>query len=146
MPSLSRLTFAISFVVVGCTTANGGLTATGPSSSDVVAVDRDFELRAGQTARVEGTGLTVAFVNVPEDSRCPVDVQCVWAGNGAVSLVLTDDTGAKTSVILNTTLSPRSVRLAGYEIALTGLKPDPKQGSPIPLANYVASLRVSRAT
>lgn len=130
--------------VAGCTTPNGGITASGPASSDVVAVDRDFGIRPGQTARVEGTALTVSLVGVPEDSRCPTDVQCVWAGNGAVSLVVTDETGAKSTVILNTTLSPRSVRVSGYEISFTGLKPDPKQGSPIPLASYVATLRITR--
>jgi hypothetical protein len=144
MRTLTFFAVTAIFLVQGCTTPNGAIVASGPSSSDVVSVDRDFELRPGQTARVDGTAVTVSFVGVPEDSRCPVGVQCVWAGNGAVSLVLTDDTGAKTTVALNTTLSPRSVRVSGYEISLTGLKPDPKQGSPIPLANYVATLRITR--
>ena len=145
MTRLALLSLPAILAISACTAPNGGLTATGPQSSGVVAVDRDFELRPGQTASIEGTGLSVAFVSVPEDSRCPVDVQCVWAGNGGVSLVVTDASGAKSSVTLNTTLTPRSVRLAGYEISLTGLKPDPKQGAPIPLVNYVASLRVSKA-
>jgi len=144
MRSLALLTVAASLAVSACTTANTGITASGPSASDVIAVDRDFDLKPGQTARVGGTAITVSFVGVPEDSRCPVDVQCVWAGNGAVSLVVTDETGAKSTVILNTTLSPRSARVSGYEINFAGLKPEPKQGSPIPLANYVATLRVTR--
>jgi hypothetical protein len=130
--------------LAACTTPNTGITASGPPASDLIAVDRDFDLKPGQTARVAGTGITVSFVGVPEDSRCPADVQCVWAGNGAVSLVVTDETGAKSTVILHTTLTPRSARVSGYEINFTGLKPEPKQGSPIPLANYVATLRVTR--
>jgi hypothetical protein len=144
MRSLLLLTVAAALAVSACTTANTGITASGPSASDVIAVDRDFDLKPGQTARVDGTAITVSFVGVPEDSRCPVDVQCVWAGNGAVSLVVTDETGARSTVILNTTLSPRSARVSGYEINFAGLKPEPKQGSPIPLANYVATLRVTR--
>lgn len=138
--------FIVTVVVAlaACTTPNGAISASGPSASDVVNIDRDFELKPGQTARVDGTAFSVSFVGVPEDSRCPTDVVCVWAGNGAVSLVVTDDTGAKSTVVLNTTLSPRSVTTSGYEVSLTGLKPDPKQGSPIPLANYVATLRVTR--
>ncbi|HYN79880.1 MAG TPA: hypothetical protein VES88_00140 [Gemmatimonadaceae bacterium] len=130
--------------VAACTTPNTAITASGPSGSDVISLDRDFELRPGQTARLDETAIAVSFMGVPEDSRCPADVQCVWAGNGAVSLVVTDGTGAKSTVILNTTLSPRSATVSGYEIGFTGLKPDPKQGSPIPLANYVATLRVTR--
>jgi starvation-inducible outer membrane lipoprotein len=144
MRAYLSLAAGAALALAGCTTSNGGLAASGPTSTDVVAVDRDFDLKHGQTARLDGTGVTVSFVGVPEDSRCPVDVQCVWAGNGAVSLVVTDETGGKTTVILNTMLSPRSVRVSGYEIGLTGLRPDPKQSSPIPLANYVATLRVTR--
>lgn len=139
--------FAVTVAVVAlaaCTTPNNAITASGTAASDVVNVDRDFDLKPGQTARVDGTGLTVSFVGVPEDSRCPTDVVCVWAGNGAVSLSITDDTGAKSTVVLNTTLTPRSVRNSGYEISLSGLKPAPKQASPIPLADYVATLRVTR--
>lgn len=144
MRTLTLFAHAATLVLGACTTASTGITASGPSASDVIAVDRDFDLKPGQTARVDGTAITVSFVGVPEDSRCPADVQCVWAGNGAVSLVVTDETGAKSTVILNTTLTPRSARVSGYEISFTGLKPEPKQGSPIPLANYVATLRVTR--
>jgi hypothetical protein len=144
MRARNRLPIAAIMALAACTTPNNAITASGPAASDVVNIDRDFDLKAGQSARVDGTGLTVSFVSVPEDSRCPIDVVCVWAGNGAVSLVITDDTGAKNTIVLNTTLSPRSVRTSGYEISLTGLKPAPKQGSPIPLADYVATLRVTR--
>jgi hypothetical protein len=144
MRTLTFFAVAATLAVGGCTTPNNAITASGPAASDVVNIDRDFDLKPGQTARVDGTALTVSFVGVPEDSRCPTDVVCVWAGNGAVSLVITDDTGAKTTVVLNTTLSPRSVRSSLYEISLTGLKPAPKQASPIPLADYVATLRITR--
>jgi hypothetical protein len=143
---MRTIAFAAAAVVAltACTTPNNAITPSGPAGSDVVNIDRDFDLKAGQTARVDGTGLTISFVAVPEDSRGPTDVVCVWAGNGAVSLSITDDTGAKNSVVLNTTVSPRSVRNSGYEISLSGLKPAPKQGSPIPLADYVATLRITR--
>ena len=144
MRAFLSVSAAAVLALTACTTPNGGITASGPSASDVVNIDRDFDLKPGQTARVDGTAFSISFVSVPEDSRCPTDVVCVWAGNGAVSLVVTDDAGAKSTVVLNTTISPRSVRNSGYEISLTGLKPDPRQGSPIPLANYVATLRVTR--
>src|SRR5688500_19309113 len=131
MRSLLLLTVAAALAVSACTTANTGITASGPSASDVIAVDRDFDLKPGQTARVDGTAITVSFVGVPEDSRCPVDVQCVWAGNGAVSLVVTDETGAKSTVILNTTLSTRSASVFGYEFYFTGVNLEPKKVAPI---------------
>jgi len=144
MRAIHTLAAAAVMALAACTTPNAAITASGPAASDVVNIDSDFDLKPGQTARVDGTALTVSFVGVPEDSRCPIDVVCVWAGNGAVSLVITDAAGAKTTVVLNTTLSPRSVRNSGYEISLSGLKPAPRQASPIPLADYVATLRVTR--
>jgi len=144
MRAVYCLAVAVFLDLTACTTPNNAITASGPSASDVVNIDRDFDLKAGQTVRVDGTGLTVSFVGVSEDSRCPTDVVCVWAGNGAVSLFITDDTGVKNTVVLNTTISPRSVRSLAYEISLTGLRPAPRQASPIPLADYVATLRVTR--
>src|SRR5687768_17789148 len=84
MRTLASLALGAVLATTGCTTPSGGITASGPAASDVIAVDRDFDLKPGRTARVDGTAITVSFVGVPEDSRCPTDVQCVWAGNGAV--------------------------------------------------------------
>ena len=34
------------------------------------------------------------------DSRCPANVQCVWAGNAAIEVIFTDDAGSKSSAAL----------------------------------------------
>lgn len=40
-----------------------------------------FRLAQGETASVTGTQMTVRFAEVVSDSRCPVGVQCVRAGD-----------------------------------------------------------------
>lgn len=130
--------------LMACVGTGNGVATSGPAATVAVAVDRDFDLSPGQSATVNGGALTISFTGVPEDSRCPVGVQCIWAGNGKVSLVLTDSSGERSSASLNTTLEPRAIRIGGYEIRLTGLTPDPKQGEPIPPPSYVATLRVVR--
>ena len=49
-----------------------------------VLINREFSLGIGQTASVEGEKLFIKFKAVLEDSRCPINVVCVWAGNGKV--------------------------------------------------------------
>lgn len=54
-----------------------------------VPLDQDFELALGRTVSIAGTPQRVTFEAVPEDSRCPIDAVCVWAGNARVSLRVT---------------------------------------------------------
>ena len=106
-----------------------------------VEVGREFDIAVGQEAKVEGTSVVIRFRGVTNDSRCPSNVQCVWAGNAVAGF---DLRGAGTSDgSLNTTLEPKSVRYGGYTISLVGLKPIPRSGSTIPELEYVATLRVN---
>jgi hypothetical protein len=106
-----------------------------------VDVGREFEIAVGQDARVQGSNIVIRFRGVTNDSRCPSDVQCVWAGNAVVNLDLSGE--GLSGASLNTTLEPKSVRYGGYAIGLVGLKPVPKSGTAIPALEYVATLRVS---
>src|SRR5436853_321878 len=49
----------------------------------------EFSLSLGKTAAVTGTPYRITFNRVSEDSRCPVDVTCVWAGDAKVELTIT---------------------------------------------------------
>jgi hypothetical protein len=123
----------------------GSVTGTsGPPTSKVVVVGSDFDLAPGQSARVDGSALTILFKEVTEDSRCPLGVFCIWAGNAAVSLTITDGAGAKNQVLLNTTLTPQAVKIGGYEISLVGVQPIRRRDVTIPPASYVATLHVTR--
>src|SRR5262249_38426306 len=67
-------------LLFGC---GGGVSAP---SSDQAALGREFTLAVGQSAVVDATGLRIALQGVGADSRCPVDVHCVWEGDAAVSV------------------------------------------------------------
>jgi hypothetical protein len=106
-------------------------------------VDTVFSLRVGQEMRPDAV-LRIGFLGVRNDSRCPVDVVCVWAGNAEVEIGVSFGMGPTRPYVLNTTLDPRFVDLGAYRITLTGLKPDPVSTSPIPPDRYVATLRLQR--
>lgn len=131
--------------LAACTVSGGTLVGTsGTGTTKTASVDQDFDLIVGQSARVDGTTIMIAFSGITEDSRCPIGVQCIWAGNAAAAVSVTDGTAGKTDISLNTTLTPRSVRASGYEITLVTVDPYPKQGVAIPPATYVARFRVAR--
>lgn len=85
---------------------------------DTVAVD------LGATARFEAAGVSVTFVVVAGDSRCPLNVTCVWQGDGEVVLDLRSE-GAERRVVLHTGVDPRAAEFGGVVIELVRLTPEP---------------------
>ena len=129
--------------VAACATPSQPGGSGSPATAVQVGTNRDFEISVGQEAHVQGTPIVVRFQSVSNDSRCPSDVQCVWAGNAVVGLVLSQGDGPSTEASLNTTLDPQSTKFAGHTIKLVGLKPAPKSGKPISSGAYVATLAVN---
>lgn len=100
------------------------------------------ELGVGQSAAVDG--LEIRFAEVAEDSRCALDVTCVWEGNGAVVLQLSSDGTAVEAVTVNTTVEPRSVERGGLAIRIAALEPQPVSTVTIDPEDYRVELEVSR--
>ena len=51
----------------------------------IVRLNQNFVLRVGQEVLVAEQKLSVKFVSVPEDSRCPTGVNCIWRATCASS-------------------------------------------------------------
>lgn len=80
-----------------------------------------FLLQVGETVAIDGEGLTLAYERLLEDSRCPPDVQCVWAGNGRILLTVAKQGSAPAGLELNTTLEPKTGRYLDYSVSLVEL-------------------------
>jgi hypothetical protein len=48
-----------------------------------------FGMRLGGEVEIEGQGMIVRLTDLIEDSRCPIDAMCVWAGRVVVGLEVT---------------------------------------------------------
>jgi hypothetical protein len=107
-----------------------------------MSLGQDFSLRVGQSAIVAVAEFTVRFQAVLEDSRCPVNVDCVWAGNAKVALDVVDAQGRSMAITLNTELEPRAARVGAFELRLISLAPRPELDVPIPRGEYTMTLRV----
>lgn len=146
---MKRAAFAILFAasLAACnqeTTAPVQAGAPLAAASASVSLDQPFELRVGRSATVAGEGLTVSFQAVPSDSRCPTGVQCVWAGNAVVQVVLSKD-GKAFGAELNTNQEPTSVAYLNYNVALVSLAPYPTaNGGAISQSQYRATFVVTK--
>ena len=120
--------------------ASGGATAPTP------AVNEEFTLAPGQTAGVKGTNLRLTFERVSEDSRCPVDVTCIWEGDAVVVLKVKVDAEEVTREVHTQGGEPRSRKApAGdFVVTLVRLDPAPRSSAPIEPSAYRATLLVAR--
>ena len=109
-----------------------------------VFIDKEFSLGIGQTASIEGEKLVIKFKAVLEDSRCPVNVVCVWAGNGKVEFEVFDIDGQNKTVILNTEEEPKSVTLKGHTLKLISLNPPRVDDVSISPGDYTVKLLVEK--
>ena len=118
--------------------------AQGAGSQKKVHVDRQFDLRAGGEVLVKEAALKVRFGGVADDSRCPEGVDCIWAGNGKITVIVRKGKQKPVSLELNTMTEPKSVTYEGYEITLVKLAPYPKKDIKIKKGAYVATLVVKK--
>jgi hypothetical protein len=107
-----------------------------------IRLDQEFEITPGGTVRIAGTTQTVTIESVPQDSRCPANVTCVWAGNAEIRLTVRS-ADRDSSVGLNTTVEPHAATVGALRIELKALSPEPHAGTPIPSGAYRARLVVT---
>ena len=105
--------------------------------------------KKGETMRVQvnaakrapRSGLNIRFVELIEDSRCPTDTNCVWAGNAQIKVRVTKN-GRSHDLTLDTN-GPKSAATAeGYSIKLTALTPEPRSNIRINRNGYVATFEI----
>jgi hypothetical protein len=133
-----HLSFAAGLVLVAST-------ACAASRPVAPTLDRDFEVGGGTSAKVAGTDLVIRFEAVPNDSRCPVDVQCITAGDATVALRVEGGGKEARTIELHTLDEPKQARHGGYAVALVLLRPRPVSTRPTPRREYRATLHVRRA-
>ena len=97
-----------------------------------------FALAPGQTAEVKRAETRITFRQVRQDSRCPVDVKCVWEGNAEVEVVISR-TGAPNDTRILGLKSPNNETVVGtLRIRFVGLTPLPRQADGNAAKNYLA--------
>jgi uncharacterized repeat protein (TIGR01451 family) len=121
------------------------ITECGISGAEV-QLGQNFRLKIGEAALVKSEKLRFRFLEVSEDSRCPLDVVCVWEGQATVVAGLTVE--GKDPVEISLTLRAGHDQLATeevgeYAVNLVGLDPYPISTRPTQPADYIATFLIS---
>ena len=109
-----------------------------------------FQLRINQTAIILPDNMSIRFLDVLEDSRCPAFVVCVWPGQVTVSLNITESSLPGSSRVVNLTLGPSisnlpasSANVDSHTVELLQVEPHPMRDEQIPKSDYRVTLVAS---
>lgn len=100
-----------------------------------------LKVQINMEKRAPKSKLSVRFVELVEDSRCPRDVNCVWAGNAKIKVRVTKN-GRSHELTLDTNGQKQSAVAEGYSIKFTGLTPEPRSNIRINRNGYVAYFEI----
>ena len=98
-----------------------------------------LRVQVNHEKRFSRNKLFVRFVELVEDSRCPTDANCVWAGNAKIKVRVRGN-GRSHDLTLDTNGPNQSATAEGYSIKLIGLTPQPRSNIRINRNGYVATI------
>lgn len=78
-------------LVMGCTAIPAPVATVSPLVSPLTPTavsSGQLVLSVGEQGQLPGSDLRITFQAVLEDSRCPADVDCAWAGQARIQLLL----------------------------------------------------------
>ena len=112
-------------------------TAPGP-------IDQQVTLAPGVSTVIEAARVSLTFIGVTGDSRCPGDAICIQGGSATVRVGLTNEVGVRQDVTFETG-NPKPVTSGALTLELVELAPYPfGSRPPIQPQDYRATLRIKR--
>lgn len=126
------LLLALSCLVAGC----------GDSPTEPSEFPMSVTMQVGE--QTNAGGLVIVFQQVVNDSRCPINVTCVSAGEATIQLNLS--TGGSGTAFQLTLLAPATnhVVYQDYTVQLATLEPRPQTGLTIAPSAYRATLTIDK--
>ena len=106
--------------------------------------DSPIKVRVGKQKKFSRSKINVKFMSLVEDSRCPEGVNCVWAGNAKIKVMISQGNGAGETFEMNTNLGAKGATFGGYAVNLTSLTPTPKENVRINKDSYTATFSIVR--
>ncbi len=112
------------------------------ADTEKVALGEEFSLKIGESASMRGENLEITFLEVLEDSRCPKNVTCIWAGRARSLIKVTIDGQSEDIELVEPAVSDETnwYRYSGYRIDYS-LFPYPENAGEF--LNYYLLLTIS---
>ncbi len=101
-------------------------------------------VRVGKQKKASRSKITVKFVSLIEDSRCPTDAQCIQAGNARIKVQVSKPGSEPVTIEMNTTFGAMGGAYDSYAINLTKLTPVPKSNVRLNRNAYTATFTIRR--
>ncbi|MES1262803.1 MAG: hypothetical protein ABUL69_00500 [Peristeroidobacter soli] len=108
-----------------------------PPDAKTVDANGEVTLAPGERVFLDKT-VPVRFLSVVEDSRCPQDATCIWAGQ--VTILIDGVEGHMRPTDLR---EGSSISVDQYQVTLVRVEPQPVSTAKIARENYRATLRVA---
>jgi hypothetical protein len=109
----------------------------------IVAPPGEVRLALGQSLRLSNPDVKIRFAAVSDDSRCPINVVCVWAGDARLAFEASGSVQRHFELHLPTEqIGPRSIVLGSYQIEVVLLEPAPTAGQPTRPEDYRVTLSI----
>lgn len=144
---LIGLILIIAFAV-GCTESDNDPIVTDNNESTTSSdLGKQFYIRVGQTESVEPGNIKVKLIKVTDDSRCPSDVTCIWAGEVKVVLdvLINDQDLGETTLTLGASNDDKNVKnIGGYFVKVLAVNPYPVSTRQLEQADYIVTLLISK--
>jgi len=110
-----------------------------------VTLTDSFSLAIGQSASIDGEGLGIKFVDISADSRCPLEVLCIWQGEVACLVEITHSGTGQEKVLTHPGLTNEmsKAQFGAYQFTFS-VEPYPKAGKEIKKSAYRLNLLVTK--
>jgi len=138
----------LTIFAVGCSESDKDLITNGDNKSTTSAdLGKQFYIRVGQAESVEPGNIQVKLIKVTDDSRCPSDVTCIWAGEVKVVLNVTIEGQGSGETILtlgaNNNDDQNVKNIGGYYVKVIAVNPYPVSTKIIGQSDYIVTLIVN---
>jgi hypothetical protein len=107
-----------------------------------IPLGSQFILQPGQAADIQGMDLSIKFVEISADSRCPQNVQCIVAGDVTARVIIKFSGESKTLSIIQSGEQAKT-DFNGFELT-TSVSPYPVAGREISPGDYRMTFTVRK--
>jgi hypothetical protein len=103
----------------------------------------EFTLPVGKTADIAGEDLSIQFVEVYQDSRCPIGVECVWIGVARCRMLMKQGESSKEITLIQPGGTDATEDYSKYKISFK-LEPYPEGAKIIAPLDYKLVLTITK--
>ena len=99
-----------------------------------------------QTYTIDNQNITLCLDSITQDSRCPIDVVCIWQGLAVARFNLKAQNKDHLITLATMKFAPysRDTTIAGFKIEFIGLTPQTDTRKPFNYRDYIAEVKISK--